>query len=73
MKMYFHRIRIFLSNANIFLSNENNFYRILLHFGNHSDKTALSPKKILNVDLSLLKCTEFFHRFKNKNLFQILG
>ena len=29
-----------------------------------SDKTALSPKKILNVDLSLLKCTEFFHRFQ---------
>ena len=24
----------------------------------------LSPKKILNVDLSLLKCTEFFHRFQ---------
>ena len=38
-----------------------------------SDKTALSPKKILNVDLSLLKCTEFFHRFQNKNLFEILG
>ena len=29
---------IFLSNANIFLLNENNFYRILLHFGNHSLK-----------------------------------
>ena len=28
MKIYFYRIRIFLSN-------ENNFYRILLHFGNH--------------------------------------
>ena len=26
---------------------------------------ALSPKKILNVDLSLLKRTEFFHRFQN--------
>ena len=25
---------------------------------------ALSPKKILNVDLSLLKCTEFFHNLK---------
>ena len=29
-----------------------------------SDKTALSPKKILNVDLSWLKCTEFFHGFQ---------
>ena len=38
-----------------------------------SGKTALSPKKILNFDLSLLKCTEFFIDFKNKNLFQILG
>ena len=31
-----------------------------------SGKTALilSPKKILNFDLSLLKCTEFFHRLQ---------
>ena len=29
-----------------------------------SGKTALSPKKILNFDLSLLKCTELFHRFQ---------
>jgi len=29
-----------------------------------SDQTVLSPKKILNVDLSLLKCTEFFHGFQ---------
>ena len=29
-----------------------------------SDKAAFSPKKVLNVDLSLLKCTEVFHRFQ---------
>ena len=29
-----------------------------------SVKTALSSKKILNFDLSLLKCTEFFDRFQ---------
>ena len=27
-------------------------------------KIALSPKKVLNFDLSLLKCTEFFHKFQ---------
>ena len=35
-----------------------------LMFIRQSDKKALSPKKIVNVDLSLLKCTEFFHRFQ---------
>ena len=35
----------------------------ILHCG-WSGKTALSPKKILNFDLSLLKCTEFFHTFQ---------
>ena len=29
-----------------------------------SGKTALPSKKILNFDLSLLKCTQFFHRFQ---------
>ena len=29
-----------------------------------SDEESMSPKRILNVDLSYLpKCTEFFHRF----------
>ena len=32
MKIYFYRIRIFLSNENIFLSNENNFYRMQIYF-----------------------------------------
>ena len=33
----------------------------------------MSPKSILNVDLSYLpKCTEFFFRFEKKNLSQIL-
>ena len=34
--IFFYRMKIFLPNANIFLWNENNSYRILLHFGNHS-------------------------------------
>ena len=29
-----------------------------------NNKTALSAKKILNADLSLLKCAEFFHRLQ---------
>ena len=37
-----------------------------LHYGS-SDKTALYPKKILNVDLSLLSVQNFFIDFKNKS------
>ena len=35
---------LFSSNANIFLSHENNFNRILLHFGNHTLQEHLLKK-----------------------------
>lgn len=42
VKIYFYGMKVLLFNANIFSLNENNFYRILLHFGNHSSITVLS-------------------------------
>ena len=69
MKIYFYCIKIFLwneniflLNANMFLSNENNFYRILLHFGNHTNEGS-ATSTVLDENLTC--------EFKRKNSFTL--
>ena len=67
---------LFSSNANIFLSHENNFNRILLHFGNHTlQEHLLSKAKRLTIYHQKLKvhCKGqlFKHKFK-ENIYLLI-
>ena len=49
---------------NRFLFSEEKKNNIPQNIKSACDEESMSPKRILNVDLSYLpKCTEFFHRF----------